>query len=279
MADAGDPGRRRWSTPPAGARADVAGRATAGSSARRAPTSTAATRARRRRLRRRARPGRPPHPPAPARAGRRPRRSRPARRAAALGGYTAVVAMPNTDAGHRLAARGPRGARPRRDGALCDVHVGRRHHRRPGGRAAGADGRDGGARRAALHRRRHRRAGRPADAPGPRVRRAASASMLAQHCEDEALAGGGAHARGGVVEPARHARPAGRGRGADGAARHRAGPAHRRPGPLPAPVDGAARRAGAGGPGGRVCRSPPRRRPTTSPSPTRAAPATTRCSR
>ena len=35
-------------------------------------------------------------------------------RAAALGGFTAVVAMPNTDPRHRLRRRGPGGARPRR---------------------------------------------------------------------------------------------------------------------------------------------------------------------
>ena len=42
---------------------------------------------------------------------------------------------------------------------------------------------------------------------------------LAQHCEDEAIAAGRRHARGRVVEPARPARPAGRGRGADGRTR------------------------------------------------------------
>ena len=45
------------------------------------------------------------------------------------------------------------------------------------------------------------------------------------------------HARGRVVEPARHPGPARRGRGADGDPRHRARPAHRRAGALPAPVD------------------------------------------
>ena len=52
--------------------------------------------------------------------------------------------------------------------------------------------RDGRARRADVHRRRRRGAGRPAHAPGAGVRPAASACSLAQHCEDRALAGGGA---------------------------------------------------------------------------------------
>ena len=64
-------------------------------------------------------------------------------RAAALGGFTAVVAMPNTEPAMDSAGGRPRGARARAPGALCDVRVGRRHHRRPQGRAAGADGRDG----------------------------------------------------------------------------------------------------------------------------------------
>ena len=59
---------------------------------------------------------------------------------------------------------------------------------------------------------------------------------LAQHCEDDVLAAGGAMHEG-PGRPPRHPRPAGGGRGGDGHARHRAGPAHRRPGPLPAPVD------------------------------------------
>ena len=46
------------------------------------------------------------------------------------------------------------------------------------------------ARRPDLHRRRHRRAGRPADAPGARVRRRASGVTLAQHCETTSLSEG-----------------------------------------------------------------------------------------
>ena len=76
------------------------------------------------------------------------------------------------------------------------------------------------------------------------------------------------HARGGVVEPARHPRHAGRGRGADGHPRHRAGPAHRRAGPLPAPVDGRVASSWSARPRPTGCPSRPRRRRTTSRSPT-----------
>ncbi len=91
-------------------------------------------------------------------------------RAAALGGFTCVLAMPNTDAGHRLGRRGARGARAGRGARAAtsapsaSITVGR------GGDAARADGRAGRAGRAVLHRRRQRRAGRPPHASGPRVR-------------------------------------------------------------------------------------------------------------
>ena len=91
---------------------------------------------------------------------------------------------------------------------------------------------------------------------------------LAQHCEDDGAGRRRPHARGRVVEPARHPRHPGRGRGADGGARHRPRPPHRRPGPLPAPVDGRVGRPGAGRPRPAGCRSRPRPRPTTSRSPT-----------
>ena len=97
-------------------------------------------------------------------------------RAAALGGYTAVVAMPNTEPAIDGAGGGARGAGAGPAAALCDVHVAGAITVGRAGRAAGADGRDGRPRRAPLHRRRQRRAGRPPDAPGPRVRRRASAS-------------------------------------------------------------------------------------------------------
>ena len=74
-------------------------------------------------------------PTCASRAGRRPRRSRPAPRAAALGGYTAVVAMPNTEPAIDCAAVVREVLDARAQARCCDVHVGRRHHRRPGRRA------------------------------------------------------------------------------------------------------------------------------------------------
>ena len=189
MADAGHQGRRPSSTQRATRRADVAstdGRIVGG----RAPTSTAATIARRRRLRA-SRPASSTSTPtcaSPAR--RRPRRSRPAagppRSAASPRSSPCPTPTPAIDS--RGVVREVLDARPAR--RAVRRARGRGHHRRPGGRAAGAAGRDGRARRAALHRRRHRRAGRPPDAPGAGVRRAASASSLAQHCEDDGLAAG-----------------------------------------------------------------------------------------
>ena len=154
-------------------------------------------------------------PTSASRAGRRPRPSRPAPRAAALGGYTAVVAMPNTDAGHRRAGGRARGARARRARALCDVRVGRRAS--PSAAPASSWRRWARWRRSAC-------ASSPTTAPACRttalMRRAleyavgAPASTLAQHCEDDGARRRRPHARGRVVEPARHPRPAGRGRGA-----------------------------------------------------------------
>ena len=78
-------------------------------------------------------------------------------------------------------------------------------------------------------------------------------SSLAQHCEDDALVRRRPHARGRVVAPAGHRRPAGRGRGADGRPRHRPGPAHRRPRPLPAPLDRRLASSWSGPPGPTGC--------------------------
>ena len=64
--------------------------------------------------------------------------------------------------------------------------------------------------------------------------------VLAQHCEVGLAHQGRRHARGFVLQPARSARLAGAGRGADGVPRHRAGAPHRRADALPAPL---ARRA------------------------------------
>ena len=113
-------------------------------------------------------PGRPAHPPAPA--GREEAETvETGARAAALGGYTAVVAMPNTEPAIDNAGDRPRGARAGtaaagRGGVAGAITVGR------AGRAAGPDGRAGRARGAAVHRRRGRGPRRRAHAPGPRLR-------------------------------------------------------------------------------------------------------------
>ena len=114
-----------------------------------------------------------------------------------------------------------------------------------------------------------RRAGQPAHAPGAGVRRRASAGRRSPSTARTTRSAGGGHMHEGewssrlgipgqpaeaeelMVDP-----------------RHRAGPPHRRPRPLPAPVDRRLGRAGAGGQGRRACRSPPRRHRTTSRSPT-----------
>ena len=200
-------------------------------------------------------------------------------RAAALGGYTRVVAMPNTDPAIDRAGVVREVLELGRT-APCDVRTVGRHHRRPGGRAARAAGRDGRARRAALHRRRHRRAGRPAHAPGPGVRRRPAAGVvLAQHCEDPVLSAGG-HMHEGEWSsrlgiPGQPAEAEELMVMRDIALARLTGT----PRPLPAPVDRRLGRDGAGGQGRRACRSPPRPPPTTSRSPTPSARPTTRCSR
>ena len=212
-------------------------------------------------------------PTCASRARRRPRRSRPAPRAAALGGFTVRGGHAQHRPGHRLRRRGPRGAGagPRRAAATSArrraITVGRAGEQL----APMAELADAG--RAALHRRRHRRAGRPADAPGHGVRRGPRASRWPSTARTTALAAGGHMHEGDVVVPPRHPRPARRGRGADGRSRHRPGPAHRRPGPLPAPVDRRSVALVRGGQGRGPGRSPPRPRPTTSRSPTSAAPS------
>ena len=207
----------RWSTPPAAARGRRArrGRASIVGGRRRdldAPGTVLDAVG----LRGRPGPRRPPHPPARARAARRPRRSRPApapRPSAATPRSSPCPTPSRPSTAPPSCARCSTWARRR----LCDVRVGGRHHRGPGGRAAGADGRDGRPRRAPLHRRRQPACRTPASCAGPSSTPPRLGVTLAQHCEDAALAGGGAHARGRVVEPARHPGHAGRGRGADGA--------------------------------------------------------------
>ena len=71
-------------------------------------------------------------------------------RAAALGGYTAVVAMPNTDPPLDTAAAVRQVLELGRS-ASAQVAVAGRDHRRPGRGAAGPDGRAGRARRPPVH--------------------------------------------------------------------------------------------------------------------------------
>ena len=115
-------------------------------------------------------------------------------RAAALGGYTCVVAMPNTEPAIDCASVVKDVLLLGRD-SLCDVRSS----------AAITVGRAGtqltemaelaASRRAPLHRRRQRRAGRPPHAPGHGVRQRPVVEgrgvVLAQHCENEALSAGG----------------------------------------------------------------------------------------
>ena len=238
--------------------------------------------ARRRGLRRRPRPRRPAHPPAPARpgGGRDDRDRRPGR------GPRRLHLRPRHAQHHpgdRPRRHRARGARARARSAPCDVRtsgaitVGRAGEQLAplaemaelGVRFFTDDG--AGVADARLMRR--------ALEYAAGLRSTAQGVVLAQHCEDPVALRGRAHARGGVVVPARHPRPAGRGRGADGHARPRAGPAHRRAGctssTCPRPV------------GRRWC-APRRRRAagdlrgdhrTTSRSPTPSARPTTRSSR
>ena len=171
-------------------------------------------------------------------------------RAAALGGFTAVVAMPNTEPPHDSLAVVEMVPTARRRGRSVRRGAGGVHHGRQGGRAARADGRAGGGRRAAVHRRRQRGAGPAAHAAGDGVRqgsgRHAGAALRGQPTD-----GGGGDARGVVLQPPRAAGLAGDRRGADGLPGHRAGPLDRRPPPRPAPLHRPQRRPRAGGQAGR----------------------------
>ena len=213
-------------------------------------------------------------PTCASRAARRPRRSRPGSRAAALGGYGHVVAMPNTEP----AIDSRRGGRARSldAGQPARAVRGARRPRRSPSAAAGEqlapDGRAG--------RRPGQYASSPTTAPACRTTGSCAGPWSTRRRVGRRRDRAGAalrdrpprrrrpHARGRVVGQARPARHPRRGRGADGRPRPRAGPAHRRPHPLPAPVDGRVGRAGAGGQGGRPATSPPRPPPTTSRSPT-----------
>ena len=173
-------------------------------------------------------------------------------RAAALGGFTAVVAMPNTDPPQDsrgvvefVRAQGEQAG-------LCEVlpagciTMGRAR------RSAGTVRRARRRRRTHLHRRRQRRAGPAAHA--------SCDGVLARpgHGPRPALRGRpphprGRHARGPLLQRARVTRMACARRGADGPSRPRAVTTDRCPHPPAPPVDGAQRRAGPAGQG-RGCR-------------------------
>ena len=82
-------------------------------------------------------------------------------RAAALGGYTAVVAMPNTEPAIDSAAVVREVLDLGAKAALCDVHVAGAITVGRAGEQLAPMAEMAAARRADLHRRRHRRAGRP----------------------------------------------------------------------------------------------------------------------
>ena len=194
-------------------------------------------------------------------------------RAAARGGFTAVVAMPNTDAAARRRRGRRRRCSPPGDGADVRRGVVGLHHQGPRRRASSR--RWGSSTTSAC-------ASSPTTAtasPTPGVMRRAleyaaslPGAVVAQHAEDPTLAGGGAHARGCVVEPARHPRSAGGGGDVDRRPRRRSlaeltgAPVHF----LHVSTAGAVDLV-RDGQGARPRRSPPRSRRTTSRSPTSAA--------
>ena len=183
-------------------------------------------------------------------------------RAAALGGFTAIVAMPNTDPTQDCVEVvdfvRQQGARA----GLCEVLPA----------AAITVGRNGDqlapfAELAAVGVRIFTDDGNGVQDP-LLMRRAFEYSARSRHHPRPALRGGPPHrrcgdARGGVLQPVRSAGVAVDRRGTDGPSRHRTGPPHRCPGALPAPVDGGKRGAG-----------PRRRRPTGSLSRQRPRPTT-----
>ena len=199
-------------------------------------------------------------------------------RAAALGGYTAVVAMPNTDP-----AQDSRGVvdfvRAQGEAAgLCEVlpagciTIGRAGEQL----APFAELADAGVRLFTD------------DGNGVQdpllMRRAMEYSLgldivLAQHCEVSRLTAGAVMHEGQLLQRARPARLAGDRRGADGPPRHRAGPPDRAPASTCCTCRRRAASSSCGRPRPTACPSPPSARRTTSRSPTRRCAATTRCSR
>ena len=189
-------------------------------------------------------------------------------RAAAKGGYTCVIAMPNTDPTQDSVSVVEFVRRQGEAAGLCDVRpsgsitIGRKGERlSPLAELAEAgvhlftdDG--DGVQDPLLMRR------------GPRVR-PRPPSRGARHRARPALRGEAAHrgcrhARGALLLEVRSARLAVARRGAHGPPRHRAGASHRGAGPPPAPVDGGERRAGAPRQGRRSAGHGRGRRRTTS---------------
>ena len=204
-------------------------------------------------------------------------------RAAALGGYTCILAMPNTIPAIDHAGI-VREVLELGRAAPCDVHTSGRHHGRPAGRAARPARRDG--RRSAC-------GSSPTTAPAwptpascagpwstpaacrPAARRWCWPSTARTRCSS---AGGHMHegewsSRLGIPGQPAEAEELMVMR--DLALARLTGT----PGALPAPVHGPVDRDGARGQGRRACRSPARPPPTTSRSPTPSARRTTRCSR
>ena len=181
-------------------------------------------------------------------------------RAAAKGGYTCVVAMPNTDPTQDSVSVIEFVRRQGEVAGLCDVRpsgsitIGRQGQQLVAARRAGR------CRCAPVHRRRRRCPGSAADASSARVR-GGSRNRARPALRGQTAHRGRRHARGTLLFEVRPARVALDRRGTDGVSRHRVGAPDRGTGSPPAPLDRTQRRAGAGCQGGRVARSPPKRRP------------------
>ncbi len=175
-------------------------------------------------------------------------------RAAALGGFTAVVAMPNTEPAQDSLAVIELVRRLGERGRAVRGRARRLHHGRPRRRGARPAGRVGRRRRAPVHRRRQRRAGSRCSCAGRSSTRRGLDITLAQHCEVSRLTEGAVMHEGACCSHLGSSGLAVDRRGADGVPRHRAGPPHRRPPAPAAPVDGAQRRPRPGGEGRRAAR-------------------------
>ena len=135
-------------------------------------------------------------------------------RAAAVGGYTAVAPMANTEPVADHAGVDPRGPRPGRGRRALRRLPGRRHHEGARGRVARRDRRDGRGRRPDVQRRRQVRADSARLLRNALVyAKAFDDVVIAEHCEDASLAEGGQMHEGSALVLARAPRPARRGGG------------------------------------------------------------------